>query len=133
MTRANITKSLLVVFLLGGLFLGINQAAAVGLKDAFNIDSGSGDLKKFASSASYGTEQIQSPEYYLGIALKSLFSVLGVICITLLMYSGFVWMTARGNEAKVQKAKENLIDVTIGLILVISGYALTTFLLNIFT
>ena len=133
MIRANITKSLLIISLLGSLFLGIGQASAVGLKDAFNIDSDSSDLKKFASSASYGTEQIQTPEYYLGIALKSLFSVLGIICIALIMYSGFVWMTAQGNEAKVQKAKENLIEVTIGLILIISGYALTTFLLNIFT
>ena len=119
--------------MLGSLFFGITKTSALSLKDAFNTDSNASDLQQFASSANYETEQTKSPEYYLGIALKSLFSVLGVICITLLIYSGFIWMTARGNETKVQKAKENIINVTIGLILVISGYALTVFLLNIFT
>lgn len=133
MTKANIIKSLLVVSLLGSLFLGISQASALGLKDAFNTDSGSSELKRFASFSGYDAEQPQSLEYYIGTALKSLFSILGIIFIALLMYSGFTWMTARGNESKVEKAKENIINVIIGLILIIGGYALTTFLLNIFT
>lgn len=133
MTRANIIKPLLIVSLLGSLFWGINQASALGLKDAFNTDSSSSELKRFAFFANYETDQPQSPEYYVGLLLKSLFSILGVICIVLLMYSGFTWMTARGNESKVEKAKENIVNVLIGLIFIIGGYALTTFLLNIFT
>lgn len=132
MTKINIIKPLIVISLLGSFFWGIGQASALGLKDAFNPESNS-DLKTIASSANYDTEKAQSPEYYVGLLLNGLFSVLGTICIALLIYSGFIWMTAQGNESKVQKAKENIVSVLIGLVLVVGGYALTTFLLNIFT
>ena len=79
------------------------------------------------------TDQDRAPEYYIGILLIGLFSILGVVAIILIIYSGFTWMTARGNEAQVTKAKDNLYNVIIGLIFIIGGYALTTFLLKIFS
>jgi hypothetical protein len=122
----NLTKYLLSFILIGGI-LGATPSLALSLKDSF-----SGDLIGFASQSGY-TDQTKTPEDYIGMLLTGLFSVLGIIAIALIIYSGFTWMTARGNESKVEKAKENLIDVIIGLIFIIGSYALTTFLLKIFS
>jgi hypothetical protein len=50
-----------------------------------------------------------------------------------MIYSGIMWMTARGNESKVEKAKDNLLDLTIGLLFILGSYALTAFILRIIT
>lgn len=104
------------------------EVQALGLKDGFNSSS---TLNSFAADAGY--EKPSSPEYYIGLILTSLFSVLGIIAVALLIYSGVVWMTARGNESKVEKAKENITSVIIGLIFIIGSYALTVFILKIFS
>jgi len=124
-----LTKYFLSFILIGGI-LGALPTLALGLKDGFTTESSS-SLSTFAGKSGY-TDATKTPEDYIGMLLTGLFSVLGVIAIALLIYSGFTWMTARGNEAKVAKAKENLIDVIIGLIFIIGSYALTTFLLKIF-
>jgi hypothetical protein len=125
---SNLTKFLLSFILISG-FLVINPVLAFSLKDGF---SSTGSLSSFATQSGY-TNQTKTPEYYVGLLLNGLFSILGIIAIAMLIYSGFVWMTARGNESKVEKAKENIIDVIMGLIFIIGSYALTTFLLKIFS
>ena len=126
--KINLTKYFLSFILISGI-LGALPTLALGLKDGFTTTDSS--LSNFAGQAGY-TDATKTPEDYIGLLLTGLFSILGVIAIALLIYSGFTWMTARGNEAKVAKAKENLIDVIIGLIFIIGSYALTTFLLKIF-
>ena len=125
---SNLTKYLLSFILMSG-FLLATPSFALNLKDGFTSGSG---FTTFANQSGY-TDADKTPEYYVGLLLTGLFSILGIIAIALLLYSGFTWMTARGNESKVEKAKENLIDVLLGLLFIIGSYALTTFLLNIFT
>lgn len=59
----------------------------------------------------------------IGIAL----SFIGAIFFILIIYSGFLWMTARGNETEVTKAKDMIIASIIGLIIVLSAYAITKY------
>lgn len=125
--KINSTKYYLFFIFLSIFFIA-QPLFAIGLKDGF---SNTGDLDKFAQTANYPAPT--GPEFYIGLLLKGLFSLLGILTIALIFYSGFVWMTARGNEAKVTKAKDNLTDALIGLMFIIGAYALTTFLLKIFT
>jgi hypothetical protein len=53
---------------------------------------------------------------------------IGVIFFILIIYGGFSWMTARGNEQEVIKAKELFYAAVIGLIIVLSAYAITSYL-----
>jgi len=126
--RLNLTRLLLSLVLISGLF-SFTPVLAFNLKDSF---SSTGSLNSFANQAGY-TDKAKTPEFYIGLLLNGLFSILGIIAIAMLIYSGVVWMTARGNESKVEKAKENIIDVIMGLIFIIGSYALTTFLLKIFS
>lgn len=116
---------LLVAYIL----LNPRKSSAVGLSDAFANpnESNLGILTKSANIPAQG-----DLEFYIGNLLTGLFSILGVISVALLIYSGFTWMTARGNESKVSEAKENISNILIGLIFIVGSYALTTFLLRIF-
>lgn len=111
-------------------FLNIQNALALGFKDAFKDSSG---INRIAGSARYDTDLQATPEFYIGLAINLFFSLLGVIVIGLAIYSGILWMTARGDEAKVTKAKDTLTEVILGLLFIVGGYALSIFLLNVFT
>ncbi|OIO07622.1 hypothetical protein COX68_00255 [Candidatus Falkowbacteria bacterium CG_4_10_14_0_2_um_filter_41_15] len=59
-------------------------------------------------------------------------SFLGVIFLLLMIFGGILWMTARGNEKNVDKAKSIIFDSIIGLVIVIAAYAVTYFVTSIF-
>src|SRR3989339_514292 len=63
----------------------------------------------------------------VGTVVKAFLSLLGIIFIGLVIYGGYNWMTARGDEAKVNKAKEVIQNAVIGLIITISAYAIWDF------
>ena len=53
---------------------------------------------------------------------------IGVIFLILMIYGGFTWMFARGNEQEVAKAKNLIYSAVIGLIIVLAAYAITRYL-----
>lgn len=55
---------------------------------------------------------------------------LGIIAVGLIIYAGFLWMTAAGNEDKVDQAKKTLVSAVIGLIIILSAFGIATFILN---
>jgi len=77
-------------------------------------------------SASAGT---QLP-IMIGAIIRVLLSLLGVIFLVLMVYAGFLWMTARGEEEPVTKAKDIIRQAIIGLIIVFLAYALTGFIIS---
>lgn len=65
-----------------------------------------------------------------GAIIGTFLSLLGVIFLCLVIYAGFVWMTSGGNETKVLKAKKTLRNAIIGLIIIASAYAITSFVFH---
>lgn len=61
--------------------------------------------------------------------LRIFFGFLGVIAVFLLIYGGFVWMTASGETAKVEKAKQIIYNTIIGLIVIFSAFAISSFIM----
>lgn len=56
---------------------------------------------------------------------------LGIVAVAIIMYGGFVWMTSNGQADRVEKAKKTLIAAVIGLIIILSAFAIVTFVANI--
>lgn len=54
--------------------------------------------------------------------------LLAIITVSLIVYGGFVWMTAAGNEEKIAKAKRILVNAVIGLAIILSSWAITYFI-----
>lgn len=92
-------------------------------------------LKKVGGEAGYdNTLQANQAENKLinivGKVVQALLSFLGVIFFILMIYAGFIWMTAKGDQQKVQKAKDVLINSLIGLIIVVTAYAVSYFVIS---
>jgi len=66
----------------------------------------------------------------VGTLTSALFSVLAVILLLLMLYSGFLWLTAQGKEEQITKAKGILTAAVVGLIVILSGYAITNFFIT---
>ena len=59
--------------------------------------------------------------------ISAFLGLLGIIFLVLIIYAGFEWMTAQGEEEKVTKAKDTLTRAVIGLIIIIAAYSITYF------
>lgn len=55
---------------------------------------------------------------------------LGIVAVAIVLIGGFKWMTAAGNEDKVEEAKKILGAGVIGLVIVLSAWALTTYVIG---
>ena len=56
--------------------------------------------------------------------------LIGIIMLVLMMYGGFLWMTAGGNEEQIGKAKKVLRNAIIGLVLILSAYSIVLFVIR---
>jgi amino acid transporter len=62
--------------------------------------------------------------------IETALGLLGIIFLVLLVLAGFNWMTADGNEEKIEKAKQTITRAIIGLAIVIAAYSITYFVFN---
>lgn len=63
----------------------------------------------------------------IGKIVGAILAFVGTIFFILIIYAGLRWMLARGNEQEVQKAKDIIEASVIGLIIVLSAYAITAY------
>lgn len=100
-------------------------ASAVSFKDM--KDEGFDDVGRIA----YGSEKPQnSATEIVAEIIKYALSFLGIIFLVLTLYGGFLWMTAGGNEEQLAKSKTIIINGVLGLIIILSAYAITYFVLE---
>lgn len=112
-------------FLLGlaafALPLGVQ---AQGIKDAQS------QLTPIAQKA--GLSDQGNLENVVGTIVNAALSLVGLIFLVLMVYAGFTWMLAQGDEGKIDKSKEIIKACIIGLIITASAYAITFFVTNRF-
>lgn len=75
--------------------------------------------KQFDSSMTIGS--------VMATVIKIFTSLLGIIFLVLIVYAGYNWMTAGGDSAKIDKAKEIMQRAVIGLIIIVAAYSITYF------
>lgn len=56
--------------------------------------------------------------------------LLGLVAIVMILYGGFTWMTAGGNEDKIDTAKQIISAAAIGLVIVLISWAIVTFVIG---
>lgn len=120
-------RFLVLSVLLGGIFLIVGTTPAVALKDY--------GQKQAAEQAGLVKDVDEEPQVagqtsffrLVGTIIKAALSFLGIVFFGLVLYAGFLWMRAMGNTEHVTKAKEMLESAVIGLVLILSAYALANF------
>ena len=106
-----------IILLLGFLLAPSAKAIDLGVGYAENI-----------GLASAGDEDIRDTA--VGI-IQYLLTFLAIIAVGMILYGGFVWMTAGGNEDRVAKAKKVITAGAIGLIIILAAFAIVTFVIEI--
>jgi len=101
---------------------------------AFAADAGADALKGLGATAGEaglktGLASKSVPEI-IGSVIGVVLGLLGVVFMILLLYGGYSWMTAYGNEQKLTKAKDTIINATIGLIIILAAYAISRFVIG---
>lgn len=62
--------------------------------------------------------------------IRAILGLLGIIAIGIVLYGGFVYMTSGGAEDKIATAKKILINGGIGLVIILSAFSITQFILT---
>lgn len=99
------------------------------------IDQQTEILNQIGSKSNYGavldaTEAQNALANRIGNVATIILGFLGVIFLFFVTYSGIQWMTAGGNEERITKAKNRMVRAAVGLIIVVSAYAISTFVID---
>ena len=95
--------------------------------------SGSPMLNKLSTVAGlggYATGENSSLMIVVGTIIQAALGLLGAIFIIIMVIAGYQWMTASGNEQKVEKALSSIKRAIIGLIITLSSWAIWTFIFD---
>lgn len=115
-------KKIFVVLAMMGVMIPSFAFAAYGLEDA---SQGTGLIK--AGQPINAQEEIPD---LIGTIVGVVLSLLGVVFFLLILYAGIMWMTAFGVADKAEKSKEILIQASVGLIIVLAAYAISSFVFS---
>ncbi len=72
----------------------------------------------------------RSPGEVIYNVLSFLLGFLGVLCVVLFIYAGFLWMTAGGEDKKTEDAKKYMLNAVIGLAIILAAWMLTAFVIK---
>lgn len=115
-------KNKLIIFIFGliafGLIADFSLAQDIGAEIIEN------NLGNTLGSA--GTD----PRLLIARIIQIALSFLGIIAILLTLYAGFTWMSSGGDEDKISRAKQILKNAVIGLVIILSSWAITTYLIS---
>ncbi len=67
-------------------------------------------------------------EETIALVVQVFLSILGVVFMGLIMYGGYIWMIAQGNQEKVKQAQKIISESIIGLIIVLAAYAIVHYI-----
>lgn len=63
----------------------------------------------------------------VGQVIGAALSLVGILFFILMVYAGFNWMMARGNEELSKTSLRTIVAAIIGLIIVLASYTITSF------
>ena len=66
----------------------------------------------------------------IGQVINIILGFLGIVLLLLILYAGFLWMTAGGDESKVKTARQIIANSIIGLIIIVAAFAISNFVLQ---
>ena len=107
-------------------FKAVNQAKAASWWDTVNR-GGLNDVGR-AYGQSGGTPSANNDiRVMIARFIRIILELLGIIALVIIIYAGFRWMTAGGDEEKVTASKKQLINGVIGLAIILIAFSIATF------
>ncbi len=119
-------RSLVLLGLLLGSFFGVPatvSAQATSPGDDFGLTQ-VGSATKLSG---------EDPRVIVVRIINVALSLLGIILVCLILYAGFLWMTSGGDATKIENAQKIIRNAVIGVIIILSSWAITRFILKSLT
>ena len=121
-------NAILTAILIGsaGFFLCPTPSLAANGDSSFAEISG---LNKAGNIAGYETGDSRSGvDDIVGRVILGVLSLVGVVFFLFIIYGGLIWMTADGNEEKIKRANNIIMNSLFGFILILASYGFVYFL-----
>jgi len=83
-------------------------------------------------SQAYGTTQSETKDIrviIIGI-VNMILGFLGIIMVVLLIFSGYQWMTAGGDEKIIDTAKKRITNAVIGSLIILASWGISSFIMT---
>lgn len=114
------------IILLLTFFLTVNFCSAAFLKNSDSIKT----QTDASASGGYETGDLNNLYALAQTVISAFLAIIGVLLLAYLLYGGYYWMTARGEEEKVTKAKDTITRAIIGIIIIVGAYAISIFVMS---
>lgn len=123
-----------ILIVLGGALLLIGALATAGATPALAQDAGESlleglDVAAGSEGAGFDTTETDAAVIIANL-INALLGVSGIIFLIMLIYAGFLYMTAAGREDMVKKAKKLIGSSIIGLIIISTAFAISDFVIG---
>lgn len=125
-------KKILVVFSMLALLVPA-LALADTVVPAVSADGNTNPISAVDLGIGYGAATgLGSQDVRVTVAsiIRTAMGLLGIVAVVIILIGGFRWMTAGGNEEQVGEAKKWIFSGVIGLAIILSAYALATYVIN---
>lgn len=86
-----------------------------------------------AAAGVSGLQTIASPGVIAGNLINVILGISGIALFCLLAYAGVLYMQGGSDEGKIKQAKGLIVNAIIGIVLVLSAYAISQFVLDALT
>lgn len=111
-----------------GLMLVVSSMSIANYISGIVSDAtGSNDIDQLFTAEEAGLGNV-SPEAVVVNVAEAVLGLLSLIAVGLVLYAGFLWMTAAGDEDKVDKAKKIMRNSLIGLLILLSAIGVTNYI-----
>jgi hypothetical protein len=110
------------------LTFGLVTVPSVVRAEEKGLGQGLEDIKKVGNAAGIATAK--TPMEIVGQILNVALGFLGVVLLAYMLYAGFLWMTSGGDDTKAKQAKTMITNSIIGLVIIVSAFAISNFVLT---
>lgn len=69
----------------------------------------------------------KDPRLVAAFIIKNVLTILGTVFLAYMVYAGYLWMTAAGDDEQINQAKSIIIRSTLGVFVILSAYSITVF------
>ena len=123
-----IKKWLLIVFSAALLCLGVLSVPTYAAEPTEVQDPCKLHESEFQELCKKGSET--DAKVKVGKILNVVYGLIGVVAVVFVIIGGFKYMTSQGEPGRVQQAKNTIMYALIGLIITVSAFAITAFILQ---
>lgn len=104
--------------------------AVKAVTSPFDPTSGAASANVKSAGEAAGIATVKSLPQIIGTIINVVLGFMGIVLLFYLIYGGFLWMTSGGDSKGVDAAKKMIQNAIIGLVIIVSSYAISSFVLG---